>query len=571
MISPSRFPALFALAALAFSGNVAADKTRSLVDKKTVCTITVNSADEKDALRAKLPRDKFQFVELVEHGRPDWLASACHKGVQCDVLVISGHFAGTNFFSEEIETQEYLPVEEMERVSCSDSCPGLFSRLKEVYLFGCNTLNGEVFESTTAENARSLMRTGTSKTAAERLSRELNGRYGETNRDRMRRIFANVPLIYGFSSKAPLGPVAAGSLSRYLQSSGTGEIGSGRVSSRLLGQFASTSMISASGVGSTGPQASYRKDVCQFYDDRKQTAQKVDFLHQLFARNMTEVRMFMQHIEQFESSLTPAERHASDVDAGLRRIAGDAPTRTRFLEFARETERPDIRARMVKLAGNLGWLSESALRDELIGVTADLLSRKTLTPADVDFVCALNAKKELDTPRELYALPTMRLDTGHSAALACLGNADEHSRQLLALSSTDARDVQIAQVYFHHRPIREVSELRLAATDISRMPESDAKVIALETLARHYLSDRQSIAALANAFQRTESVNVQRAIAGILLRADPKSIDSSELLRTLSEHRVRSGGGPDIIDVLIRRLRAASSTTMSGTRRGAPR
>jgi hypothetical protein len=453
----------------------------------------------------------------------------------------------------------------MERASCSDSCPGVFSQLKEVYLFGCNTLNGEVFESTTAENTRSLMRAGTSKTEAERQSRALNGRYGETNRDRMRRIFADVPVIYGFSAKAPVGPVAAGSLSRYLQSAGSSEIGSGTVSARLLRQFASTSLTSASGVGSAGPQASYRKDVCQFYDDRKQAAQKVDFLHQLFARNMTEVRMFMQHVEKFESSLSPAERQARDVDAGLRRIANDASASARFLEFARATERPEIRARMVKLAANLGWLTDSALREELVGVTVDLLARKTLTPADVDFVCTLNAKNQLDTPRERYSLSVAQLaDTGHGAALACLGNSDEHTRQLLALSSADAHDVQIAQVYFRHRPIREVSELRLAATEISRMPESDAKVIALETLARHYLSDRQSVQALASVFPRTESVNVQRAIAGILLRADPKSFDSPELLRTLSEHRVRAGGARDIIDVLIRRLRAASGAPMSG-------
>jgi hypothetical protein len=533
--------------------------------QKTVCTITVNSADEKETLRSRLPRDKFQFVELVEHGRPDWLASACHKGVQCDVLVISGHFAGTNFFSEEIETQEYLPVEEMERVSCSDSCPGLFSRLKEVYLFGCNTLNGEVFESTTAELARTLMRAGRSRPDAERQSRELNGRYGETNRDRMRRIFANVPVIYGFSSKAPVGAVAAGSLSRYLQSTGGGEIGSGRASSRLLGQFASTSMTSTAGVGNAGPQASYRQDVCQFYDDRRQTTEKVDFLHQLFARNMTEVRMFLQHIEKFESSLNPAERKSPQVDAGLRSIAGDDAARTRYLDFARETERPDIRARMVKLANNLGWLDTTALRDELVGVTTDLLARRTLTSADVDFVCALNAKGQLDTPRDRYQLSAAQLnDPGHSAALACLGNADEHARQLVALSSPDTHDVQIAQVYFRHRPIREVSELRLASNDISRMPESEAKVIALETLARHYMSDRESLAALAGAFPRAESVNVQRAIAGILLRADPKSIDSPQLLRTLSEHRVRSSGGSDIIDVLIRRLKSASSATLAG-------
>src|ERR1700675_1955380 len=100
-------------------------------DKKTVCTITVNSPDEKEVFRRSLPPDKFQFVELVEGGRPDWLASACRQGVRCDVLVISGHYDGGNeFYSARLEAREYLPVAEMERASCSDSCAGLFSQLK---------------------------------------------------------------------------------------------------------------------------------------------------------------------------------------------------------------------------------------------------------------------------------------------------------------------------------------------------------------------------------------------------------------------------------------------------------
>ncbi len=104
-------------------------------DKKTVCTITVNSPDEKEIFRRSLPEDDFQFVELVERGRPDWLASACRKDVHCDVLLISGHFDdGTEFYSDRLDARESLPVDEMERASCSDSCPGLFSQLKEVYL-----------------------------------------------------------------------------------------------------------------------------------------------------------------------------------------------------------------------------------------------------------------------------------------------------------------------------------------------------------------------------------------------------------------------------------------------------
>jgi hypothetical protein len=41
-------------------------------EPQTVCTITVNSADEKESFRRHLPASKYRFVELVERGRADW-------------------------------------------------------------------------------------------------------------------------------------------------------------------------------------------------------------------------------------------------------------------------------------------------------------------------------------------------------------------------------------------------------------------------------------------------------------------------------------------------------------------
>ena len=124
---PPKLLLLFALLTSALSTPFA------MAGKQTVCTITVNSADEKNAFRRFMPESKYEFVELVERNRPDWLASACQKAVSCDVLVISGHYDGGNeFFSDQLEASEFLPVAELERVSCSDSCPGLFSKLKEV-------------------------------------------------------------------------------------------------------------------------------------------------------------------------------------------------------------------------------------------------------------------------------------------------------------------------------------------------------------------------------------------------------------------------------------------------------
>ena len=105
----------------------------------------------------------------------------------------------------------------MEHASCSESCPGLFSQLKEVYLFGCNTLKSEPRARASAEIARSLVRSGHSPADAERRRALLSERYGQSNRDRMRHIFKDVPVLYGFSSKAPLGRTAGPLLERYFQ------------------------------------------------------------------------------------------------------------------------------------------------------------------------------------------------------------------------------------------------------------------------------------------------------------------------------------------------------------------
>src|SRR4030095_1239788 len=110
-----------------------------------------------------------------------------------------------------------LPVDEIERAQCSESCPGLFSQLKEVYLFGCDTLKAEPVKSASPEIVRGLVRAGQERAEAERLARALSERYGESSRDLMRRLFPNVPLLYGFQSLAPYGRVAGPMLERHFE------------------------------------------------------------------------------------------------------------------------------------------------------------------------------------------------------------------------------------------------------------------------------------------------------------------------------------------------------------------
>lgn len=548
--SPLRRIALFAVV-------LAIAMTSAAAGKQTVCTITVNSADEKEAFRRHLPESTYRFVELVESGRPDWLASACRAGVVCDVLVISGHYDGGNeFFSDRLESQEFLPVDEMERVSCSDSCPGLFSRLKEVHLFGCNTLNPEAQSSASEEIVRSLVREGHSLKQAQRHWKTLNEAHGESSRDRMRLVFKNVPVIYGFSSVAPLGPIAASTLSRYFRRNGTREIGQGRPSNRLLGQFAPFGMTVTRGLTDRDPHAAMRHDVCQFADDRLPDANKLDFVHQLLQRETAEARIYLDRIQRLATALQSPARRTPEVTHELAQIAGDAAARKRFLDFARDTDRPAVRARMVKVARDLGWLTADEQWQELALMLGDLLARRDVGISEVDLACALNQGHDLDGAfnRRVPAGPGD--DVAHAAVRACLGSAEGQQRTLDGLVSTSEADALIAQAYLRHRPIGDVAELRQVAARIVSMSPSEAQVRALEALGRHYLSDRDILEMLVRLFSHTPSWSVQTAIAGILMRADQQSLASPELVRTLRENRLSAPPGENMIDALIRRLQA---------------
>jgi hypothetical protein len=524
---------------------------------KTVCTITINSADEKDAFRRYLPADKFQFIELVERGRPDWLASACSTGVRCDALVISGHYDGGHvFFSERVDSEEFLPVDEMERASCSDSCSGLFSQLKEVYLFGCNTLNPAAFHSTSEAIARTLAQSGHSPADAERLARALSVRYADSSRDRMRHIFKDVPAIYGFSSSAPLGPAAATLLDHYFQSGGTRDIAGGRAGPRILSYFAGHSLTMTRGSTDADSDAGFRRDVCQFFDDRMSTEQKLDFVRRLLNRDMAEVHMFLDRLENYAASWIDTARQTPAAARAFDEITNDRPARDRYLDFARNSGQPAVRARMIALAQRLGWLTAPEKHVELVRLLNDQLTRADVGSADVELVCMLNREHQLDDT--LAALQTAtESGMGRAGILACLGSPDGRAQILQALTSPRDADVQIAQVYLRHHPITDMNELQDLVSGIAGMPDSDTQVRALNALANHRLADRGSLEVLTNLFPMAGSINVQRAIAGVLIRADYDQIAKPELLHALREYRLKSPDGPDLIDVLIRRLQVS--------------
>jgi hypothetical protein len=524
--------------------------------KQTVCTITVNSADEKETFRRYLPESKYEFVELVERGRPDWLAASCRKSVACDVLVISAHYDGGNdFFSDRLEVREYLTVTELERVSCSDSCPSLFSRLKEVYLFGCNTLNPQPQSSASAEIVSSLVREGHSPKAAQRELQSLPAAHGESSRDRMRQIFKDVPVIYGFSSAAPVGPVAASTLNRYFRASGDREIARGHPSGRLLGYFAPFALAVTQGMTEKDPHIEARRDMCRFADERQSDAARLGFVHQLLQRHVGEARLHLDRIQRLTKSLDEPARQTPAVARARDAIARDAGARERFLDYARHTGDAAVRVRLVHVARDLGWLAEDAQWEELALMLGELQGRSAVGVPEVDLACRLNQHGDLDGAFNRRVPPGSAADdVAHAAVRACLGSAEGHARTLQGLVGRDEADVRIAQAYLRHRPITDVAELRRVATAITRMDPGDAQVSALEALGRHYVSDGDILRLLIQLFAGTPSWSVQTAIAGILIRADRKSLADPEIVRTLRQKRLPSHSEESLINALIGRL-----------------
>ena len=112
-------------------------------------------------------------------------------------------------------------------------------------------------------------------------------------------------------------------------------------------------------------------------------------------------------------------------------------------------------------------------------------------------------------------------------------------------------------MYLRHRPLTDIDEQRAVVSGIGRMATARAQLRALEAIARQRLADPQSLQSVAQLFARARSLDVQRAIADILIRSDRRTLAQGDLARLLRQHRLKSPDGSDVIDVLIRLLQTA--------------
>ena len=187
--------------------------------KPTVCSMTLNSKDEREMFKKHLG-DAFNFVELVNPDDEEWLKKGCESQISCDILVVSGHFGGSFFGSS-----GRLSMEALENSSCQSSCKGLFGSPKEVFLLGSHTMAGKwpgfrsfyeyvdiLYNKPYSVDSVYQTRLMAKEAAAYRFSR-----LGVRTQDRMRKIFKNAR-IYGFYGIVSRGRSISLRLDKYFKS-----------------------------------------------------------------------------------------------------------------------------------------------------------------------------------------------------------------------------------------------------------------------------------------------------------------------------------------------------------------
>ena len=337
-------------------------------------------------------------------------------------------------------------------------------------MFGCDSLNGERMQSLSAEIARTLVNGGQARTEAERVAQMLVDRHAESNRDVMRRVFVNTPAIYGFSSVAPVGATAGPILSRYLQAASASEVGSGRPNRKLLAHFSAHSMTMTPGLRDNDPRAAQRAEVCRFVDDRLTPPQKLGFIHAILQRDAAQARMFLDRIERFLASLTDDERTSSCRCAGAgadcarrsvaRALSGLRPQH-RHRVGAGAHDRCRARAGMAVRRRASRRDGEDRARPDVAAASDQRRRRRPGLQAEPERRLRRRACQRCAGRR----IPT----AGQAAALACLGSDEDRDRMLQALSSANERDIEMAEVYFHHRPIADAEELRVVTGGIVKL------------------------------------------------------------------------------------------------------
>lgn len=453
-------------------------------ERWTVCTFGFHSPDELAVFTDRLPPGAFRRVDMTPsllstqnaHALRDaagddtlatpWLLDLCREDLTCDVVVYSAEFAGRFFGSYGAS----LSLQDMEEASCRPQCRGLFQTPLEVFLLACNTLATKDQDSRTPrEYLEVLIDHGFDRAAAERAVALRYGPLGPSFRESLRRVFMDVPRVYGFSSVAPTGEFTAPRLHRYFQTKGDyGRwlVTAGRTPApnrELLAAFAGTGLVQTTGLSAAEPGAADRDRICALYDEDRDLTARLRVVQHLMARE--EFLAFVPTIEVFFNR-HPPQLYTGEAAEIFQAIQQRDDARTEVLRMVRELPVSTIKLELAHLAHHLEWLSADDFRALAVSSAKQLLAQP-LTSEVVDITCEITKHEPLNEEFTLDDLPDRLFRIPEGIRLVdCLAPVDPRVSDRLERALDDP-DVVVrlwaGYVLSHRLPLDAPVLLRLAA------------------------------------------------------------------------------------------------------------
>ncbi len=411
--------------------------TVSRAAQKTVCTVTINSSDEKQSFTKNLPAGDFKFVELTDFDKVTkatdrtesrWFKNACDARVQCDVLMVSAHFGGFFFGSSGYQ----LAIPPLEQKSCSNTCDGILKRPTEIFLFGCNTLAEKGKDARTQQQYIDvLLHDGYLPEIASQVAETRYGAVGSTFKDQMRRVFKGVPHLYGFSSVAPSGANIGPDLNRYFRSIPNYSAHLDQMAKttetnqELAVAMQGTSMAQTTGVGTLANDAGvpYRRQICAMYDERSSIADRTAVIVKML--QSPERFIYLNSVVSFLNQNLTAIQDDPWANGELQKVSRNQPT---LQELDRLKKAPTtsvtLRLDLMDLDVKLGRTTTSEFASSALAILKLLIYN--LNQSNADLICsAKNAHGlKLNVTLEDFAEGSLS-NAASLTALQCLQTSDE--------------------------------------------------------------------------------------------------------------------------------------------------
>lgn len=368
--------------------NLFADSIPATNTRMRVCTLTINSPDEKKAFieNSKKINESVDYIELVPNNkspqRNTWMKSVCEqltkKKVSCDKLILSSHF-GPRLYGE---SRKEIDLDYLESLSCSSTCAALFAKRKETYLFTCNSLSGTADDNRRSQSASGLLSSEQSSTRqnyvaiqiaheasrswAEEAAEARYGNYPEGGSfgERFLMTFGNsIPghQVYGFTSVSNLGS----NNTKFIRTAF-------RENKRLEVVMKSQNMVKRSGYLSLDEQTKKRWTCNLLTKSPEEVAPKI--VKEISTPKAEHRRLYGSVIRFMTDYFTPHHKYREDEieypglaqHSWFRSLQNNKELRAYTAEALKTKDFPSSsRLRWSAFSYNLGWISQSSYYSHL--------------------------------------------------------------------------------------------------------------------------------------------------------------------------------------------------------------